>query len=420
MNRHFAIGCMRGGACAFVVGGWVSLCLQIYTGRLVFLWLNIFLLVCVGLISWMGHKLKVEETMPNDKQADRELNAVQVTYGANGVEANCACGWHFHSDSAGAVQWQAAHHTPCSRLQQAAPTPQAQEFAQNQVDLAIDPSSALPIPADFTALKTELPRYDAIFLGQNIPRGAYLAEDVERTVAQLQQEVAKLTMRNERLTKVHDLALTSALQEDPRYFKERVLQEWEKDTHRMDDLQRTIAQLREFWDCAMSQSVGLSYNYETKVVTNERAEQAERQLAQQRMEITQLHMQLAEEQENAEGRSAQEFAQNQVDLAIDPSSALPIPADFTAQETQGERRYPCPVCDFEMHGPASGYNICPQCGTEFENDDETTSHSELRQRWIDGGRRFWWYEKQHERMNKPQAALKAEKGGNDVTYFNQS
>jgi hypothetical protein len=241
MNRHFAIGCMRGGACAFVVGGWVSLCLQIYTGRLVFLWLNIFLLVCVGLISWMGHKLKVEETMPNDKQADRELNAVQVTYGANGVEANCACGWHFHSDSAGAVQWQAAHHTPCSRLQQAAPTPQAQEFAQNQVD-----------------------------------------------------------------------------------------------------------------------------------------------------------------------------------LAIDPSSALPIPADFTAQETQGERRYPCPVCDFEMHGPASGYNICPQCGTEFENDDETTSHSELRQRWIDGGRRFWWYEKQHERMNKPQAALKAEKGGNDVTYFNQS
>jgi hypothetical protein len=38
---------------------------------------------------------------------------------------------------------------------------------------------------------------------------------------------------------------------------------------------RELAALREFWDTALSQSVGLRYNYETKIITNERAQKAE-------------------------------------------------------------------------------------------------------------------------------------------------
>lgn len=51
----------------------------------------------------------------------------------------------------------------------------------------------------------------------------------------------------------------------------------------------------------------------------------------------------------------------------------------------------CPVCDYNMAPyPPKGYNICPQCGTEFENDDQTATHAELRQKWIDGGRKFFF------------------------------
>jgi hypothetical protein len=60
-----------------------------------------------------------------------------------------------------------------------------------------------------------------------------------------------------------------------------------------------------------------------------------------------------------------------------------------------------------MHDPANDYNICPQCGTEFGNDDDLVSHAELRQRWIDGGGRFWWYEKEYERLTAKAPALQA-------------
>jgi hypothetical protein len=48
-----------------------------------------------------------------------------------------------------------------------------------------------------------------------------------------------------------------------------------------------------------------------------------------------------------------------------------------------------------MHDPASAYNICPQCGTEFGASDDTLTHTQLRSIWIQNGRRFWWYENQH-------------------------
>ena len=56
----------------------------------------------------------------------------------------------------------------------------------------------------------------------------------------------------------------------------------------------------------------------------------------------------------------------------------------------------CPVCGYpkldeppydEHNCPT--YIICPSCGTEFGYDDATARHSELRQKWIEGGMRWW-------------------------------
>ncbi len=53
----------------------------------------------------------------------------------------------------------------------------------------------------------------------------------------------------------------------------------------------------------------------------------------------------------------------------------------------------CPVCFFDkLQEPARDYNICECCGTEFGNDDEECTHTQLRDRWIAGGAR-WFFEK---------------------------
>lgn len=52
----------------------------------------------------------------------------------------------------------------------------------------------------------------------------------------------------------------------------------------------------------------------------------------------------------------------------------------------------CPVCRFsdrEMTDPPQPYYICPCCGTEFGLDDEDVSHSDLRQRWVRHGSRWF-------------------------------
>lgn len=43
-----------------------------------------------------------------------------------------------------------------------------------------------------------------------------------------------------------------------------------------------------------------------------------------------------------------------------------------------------------MPYPPEGYNICPCCGTEFENDDVEFTYQELRDNWINGGA-SWFY-----------------------------
>lgn len=67
----------------------------------------------------------------------------------------------------------------------------------------------------------------------------------------------------------------------------------------------------------------------------------------------------------------------------------PRAPDTTGQEHQPPL-YVCPVCEYDqLLRPPEDYIICPQCGTEFGYDDFATSHDDLRQQWIAGGRRFW-------------------------------
>ncbi len=50
----------------------------------------------------------------------------------------------------------------------------------------------------------------------------------------------------------------------------------------------------------------------------------------------------------------------------------------------------CPVCGYDqMTHPPNDYYICPCCGTEFENDDFETSHTELRKQWLNSGARWF-------------------------------
>ena len=50
----------------------------------------------------------------------------------------------------------------------------------------------------------------------------------------------------------------------------------------------------------------------------------------------------------------------------------------------------CPVCLYdELTSLPEDHLICPSCGTQFDYDDCTTSHEELRRRWVESGAR--WY-----------------------------
>jgi hypothetical protein len=61
--------------------------------------------------------------------------------------------------------------------------------------------------------------------------------------------------------------------------------------------------------------------------------------------------------------------------------------------------FTCPVCYYDkMPGPAREYNICPCCGTEFENDDQDRTHAQLREDWISGGAK-WFFQEAPENWN---------------------
>ena len=55
--------------------------------------------------------------------------------------------------------------------------------------------------------------------------------------------------------------------------------------------------------------------------------------------------------------------------------------------------FSCPVCLYqEMPDPPVDYSICPCCGTEFENDDESLTHSQLREQWIANDAKWFFHE----------------------------
>lgn len=61
-----------------------------------------------------------------------------------------------------------------------------------------------------------------------------------------------------------------------------------------------------------------------------------------------------------------------------------------AAKCDGEARHACPVCEYDqMTHPPKDYMICPQCGTEFGNDDTLKTYSELRAAWEAKGRSWF-------------------------------
>jgi len=55
--------------------------------------------------------------------------------------------------------------------------------------------------------------------------------------------------------------------------------------------------------------------------------------------------------------------------------------------------FECPVCLYpELPYPASDYNICPCCGTEFGLDDEFRTFAELRHEWVVQGAKWFLLE----------------------------
>jgi hypothetical protein len=69
--------------------------------------------------------------------------------------------------------------------------------------------------------------------------------------------------------------------------------------------------------------------------------------------------------------------------------------------------YLCPVCFFDrMPYPARHYNICPCCGTEFDNDDVDHTFAELRTNWILNGAR-WFFGQAPEGWNAAAQLAKA-------------
>jgi len=71
-------------------------------------------------------------------------------------------------------------------------------------------------------------------------------------------------------------------------------------------------------------------------------------------------------------------------------------------------KYRCPVCMYEsMPYPASDYNICPCCSTEFGNDDSAFSHRQLREIWIASGAN-WFFGAPPEHWNPWMQLLRAD------------
>lgn len=52
--------------------------------------------------------------------------------------------------------------------------------------------------------------------------------------------------------------------------------------------------------------------------------------------------------------------------------------------------FQCTVCGFpSLPNKPADHEICPSCGTQFGYDDYTTSHAELRAKWLAAGANFF-------------------------------
>ncbi len=67
--------------------------------------------------------------------------------------------------------------------------------------------------------------------------------------------------------------------------------------------------------------------------------------------------------------------------------------------------FTCPVCFYlEMPDPPQDYHICPCCGTEFGNDDQDLTYTQLRNQWVNAGTPWFFGQPPH--GWDPQAQLK--------------
>ena len=50
----------------------------------------------------------------------------------------------------------------------------------------------------------------------------------------------------------------------------------------------------------------------------------------------------------------------------------------------------CTICGYDgLDEPPADWSICPSCGTQFGYDDASTTHEELRNRWLKAGAKWW-------------------------------
>jgi hypothetical protein len=79
--------------------------------------------------------------------------------------------------------------------------------------------------------------------------------------------------------------------------------------------------------------------------------------------------------------------------------------------------YTCPVCAFDqMTDAPEDFNICPCCGTEFENDTYHQTLPELRRAWITNGMQWFSnYVKPPKKWNPILQLLNAKLGSSLIT-----
>jgi hypothetical protein len=79
--------------------------------------------------------------------------------------------------------------------------------------------------------------------------------------------------------------------------------------------------------------------------------------------------------------------------------------------------FDCPVCGYPnlQELPEDSFEICPSCGTEFGYQDATSSHAELRRRWMKRGAQ--WHSRSVQRPQDWDAKRQVMKAGLPLPEF---